>query len=190
MDAARNRAALIDAARRAFAESGEQASLERIARDAGVGIGTLYRRFPTREDLVAAVYETELEALVAAGAELREALPPDAAFRAWVDRYAAFVATKHGLAESLRPGEFAAAATAAQTRARVTGAIRGFLHDGIAAGTLRDDVTADDITTALVGTFLATRHATDATQAGRLIDVLFDGLRPQAPRPHGQRVGP
>lgn len=182
MDAARNRAALIDAARTVFAESDEQASLERIARNAGVGIGTLYRHFPTREDLIAAVYETELDAVVLAAVELRATLPADAAFRAWVDRYASFVATKRGMAESLREGEFAAAATAAQTRARVTAAIRGFLEDGIAAGTLRDDVTADDITTALVGMFLATRHATDAAQVGRLIDVLLDGLSPQSIR--------
>jgi AcrR family transcriptional regulator len=179
MDATRNRVALVAAARTVFAESDEQGSLERIARDAGVGIGTLYRHFPTRQDLVAAVYEAELDAVLVAAAELRETLPADAAFRTWVDRYATFVATKRGMAESLRAGEFAAAATAAQTRARVTEAIGTFLDDGIAAGTLRDDVSADDITTALVGTFLATRDATDAKQAGRLIDVLFDGLRPQ-----------
>lgn len=180
-DAARNRAALIAAARAVFAASDDQGSLERIARDAGVGIATLYRNFPTREDLIAAVYEAELDAVLQAATELRAGLPADAAFRAWIDRYAAFVATKRGLAESLRAGEFAAAATAAQTRARVTVAIQGFLDDGVAAGTLRTDVSADDIATVLVGLFLATRSSGDAAQVGRLIDVMLDGLRPPHP---------
>lgn len=182
-DAARNRAALIEAARDAFATAGGDVSLEGVARAAGVGIGTLYRNFPTREDLVAAVYATELDAVLAAAEELRAAMPADAAFRAWIDRYAAFVAAKRGMAETLRVGALAETAETARTRERVNEAVEAFLRAGAEAGVLRSDVAADDVTAALVGAFLATR---DAAQLSRLLDLLVDAL--QSRRGAGEEV--
>jgi AcrR family transcriptional regulator len=180
VDAARNRAALLDAARDAFTTTGSDASLEAIARAAGVGIGTLYRNFPTREELMAAVYAAELDAVIAAADALPTTMPPDEAFRAWITRYSAFMATKRGMAEALRSGGLAAAATANRTRERVRAAVAGFLQAGADAGTLRADVSADDVTTALVGILLATRDTPDPAQTERLLDLLVDGLRPRA----------
>ena len=177
-DALRNRAALVDAARAALADAGEKVSLEGIARTAGVGIGTLYRHFPRREDLVAAVYAGELDAVVGAADALVGGGPTAAeAFRAWCDRYAVFVAAKRGMAETLRPGALAGAAADAGTRGRVTGVVRRFLDAGQADGSLRDGHDADDVTTALVGVFLATRDAPDPDQLGRLLDLVVAGLR-------------
>ena len=171
-DAARNRALLVDAARAAFASGGEQVSLEAIAREAGVGIGTLYRNFPTREDLIAAVYASELDAVIAAADGLHDARPADVALRTWLDRYAAFVMTKRGMAESLRAGALADAANTAHN-----GAVGAFLQAGAQTGVLRGDLAADDVTTALVGLFLATRDVADPAQIARLLDLLVDGLR-------------
>jgi AcrR family transcriptional regulator len=176
-DAARNRVLLVDAARAAFAAGGEQVSLEAIAREAGVGIGTLYRNFPTREDLVAAVYASELDAVIAVAHDLHDARPADVALRTWLDRYAAFVMTKRGMAESLRAGALADAANTAHTRERVNGAIGAFLQAGAETGVLRGDLATDDVTTALVGLFLATRDVADDAQIARLLDLLVDGLR-------------
>lgn len=178
-DAARNRAVLVEAARSAFASGGDEVSLESIARAAGVGIGTLYRNFPTREDLVAAVYASELDAVTAAGEELLAAGRADEGLRAWLERYAAFVTTKRGMAESLRPGALADAARAARTRERVNGVVAAFLEAGSRSGALRGDLAADDVSTALVGVFLATRDVADRDQIARLLDLLVDGLRPR-----------
>ncbi|SDZ15355.1 TetR/AcrR family transcriptional regulator [Herbiconiux ginsengi] len=179
VDAARNRVALLDAARDAFSDDDADASLEAIARAAGVGIGTLYRNFPTREDLVAAVYATELDAVIAAADPLLRTKSPDQALRAWTDRYAAFVATKRGMAESLRAGALVGAAAANHTRERVNSVIGAFLAAGTETGVFRTDVQADDVTTALVGFFLATRDSPDPAQTSRLLDLLIDGLHPR-----------
>src|SRR6201997_5400778 len=102
-DARRNREKLLEVATAAFAAAdGRAVSLESIARDAGVGIGTLYRHFPNREALVEAIYRTELAEVAGAAAELLKRHPPRAALRRWMDRYAGFVAAKRGMAESLR----------------------------------------------------------------------------------------
>jgi AcrR family transcriptional regulator len=175
-DAARNRAALVDAARSAFTATGEDPSLEGIARSAGVGIGTLYRNFPTREDLIAAVYANELDAVVDA-ADRSHPAPAADAFRAWLDRYAEFVAAKRGMAETLRVGALVGAAGAADTRGRVNAVVRGFLDAGAADGSLRDGLEADDVTTTLVGVFLATRGSSDPAQIGRLLDLVVEGVR-------------
>lgn len=175
-DAARNRAALVDAARHAFTDGGEDASLEGIARAAGVGIGTLYRNFPTREDLVAAVYGSELDDVVAAADGPAHGRAADA-FRAWLDRYAEFVATKRGMAETLRVGALVGAAGAADTRGRITAVVRSFLDAGAADGSVRSDARADDVTTALVGIFLATRGTDDPSQVTRLLDLIVGSVR-------------
>ncbi|MFJ2979897.1 TetR/AcrR family transcriptional regulator [Curtobacterium sp. NPDC087082] len=184
-DAARNRQRVVDAARAAFTAQGEDTSLEAVARAAGVGIGTLYRNFPTRDDLIAAVYRAELDAALATVDEL---LAPGTgsgsaadAFRAFAGRYAEFVVTKRGLAETVRAGALRGTAEAAGTRERVNAAVQRFLDAGAADGSLRAELLADDVTAALVGILLSTRDAVDAAQTGRLLDILVAGLsRPAA----------
>jgi AcrR family transcriptional regulator len=176
-DAARNRAKLVDAATRAFAASGEDTSLEGIARAAGVGIGTLYRNFPTREDLVAAVYAAELDAALDTVDTLLRTMPADEAIRAFMHRYAGFVRTKRGLAEVLREGALRSTAESVGTRDRVNASIGDLLAAGVEQGLVRADVLADDVTAAMVGAFLTTRDVADEAQTGRLIDLLVAGLR-------------
>lgn len=179
-DAARNRERLVAAALDAFTATGVDTSLEGIARAAGVGIGTLYRNFPTREDLVAAVYRAELDAALDTVDDLLTSTDgrssAAAALRVFVGRYAEFVATKRGLAETVRAGALQGAAEAAGTRRRVNDAVQRFLDAGAADGSLRSDVLADDVTAALVGILLSTRDTADADQTERLLDILVAGV--------------
>jgi AcrR family transcriptional regulator len=173
-DAHRNRERLLQTATAAFAASGgTTVSLEAIARDAGVGIGTLYRHFPNREALVEAVFCTELAEVSSAAAGLLQRHPPIVALRHWMDRYATFVAAKRGMAESL--GALFAAGTVqpSETRAGVLHAVDTLLRAGAVDGSLRSDVRADDVVSSLIGIFIAS-HSTD--QAGRMLDLLVDGL--------------
>jgi AcrR family transcriptional regulator len=149
--------------------------LETVARKAGVGIGTLYRHFPSREALIEAVYRAELERLCASADELLAELAPDAALRAWMRRYAEFVATKRGMAEALCAVVASGAVTSSQTRERLSTAIRTMLDAGAAAGSLRADVAAEDVTAGMAGILLA---AATPEQVERLLDLLLDGLRP------------
>lgn len=182
-DARRNRERLLAAARDAFTPTGDAApaeaevSLEAIARAAGVGIGTLYRNFPTRQDLIAALYHRELDDVVAAAEPLLAAGPADRALRAWADRYAAFVATKHGMAEALQHVLTTGAVDRDDTRSRLRAVVARFLAAGVADGTLRDDVQADDVVVTLLGVLLATRATADPDQIGRALDLVLDGLR-------------
>jgi len=190
VDAQRNRARLIEVARAAFAAGPQGAAapvtLDAIAREAGVGIGTLYRHFPTREALTEAVYRTELDGVLAQAAVLLRDQEPVAALRSWMDAYAAFVTTKRGMAESLRSLLQAGTITAVQTRQRVTDTIQTFLDAGVQAGSLRADVRADDIAASLVGVFLATPGPTQSDQASRMLDLLVAGIRS---RPDHGRLG-
>ncbi len=178
--ARRNRESLIAAARAAFTESGPTVPLESIAQGAGVGIGTLYRHFPTRETLVEAVYAAELDDVTSSARHLLEQLPPAEALRAWMERYAQFSATKHGVIDSLRAG-WAAGRITPPTRDRITAEIAAIVKAGAESGTLRHDVAATDVTTLLLGVLLSTaREATEETpeQVARLLDLIVDALRP------------
>jgi AcrR family transcriptional regulator len=181
VDAQRNRARLIEVARSAFATSPHAAaapvSLEAIARQAGVGIGTLYRHFPTREALIEAVYRTELDGVLGQAAVLLGEHDPVSALRLWMDAYAAFVTAKRGMAESLRSLLQAGTITSSQTRQRVTDTIQTFLDAGVHAGSLRADVRADDVAASLVGVFLATPDPAQSDQAGRMLDLLVAGIQ-------------
>jgi AcrR family transcriptional regulator len=173
-DAQRNRQRLLVAATAAFtAGDGTTVSLEGIARDAGVGIGTLYRHFPTREALVEAVFCSELAEVAASAGELLECHPPAVALRRWMDRYAGFVAAKRGMAASLQAMFAAGVVQPSQTRGSVVGAVTTLLNTGAADGSLRHDISPDDVVSSLIGIFLAS-HSTE--QAGRLLDLLVDGL--------------
>ncbi len=177
-DARRNRERLLAVARAAFAAADDTVPLEGIARDAGVGIGTLYRHFPTREALVEAVYAAELDEVATSAPFLLEQLSPDAALRAWMDRYASFVATKRGMIDTLRAGWAAGRIATPTTRERITAVIGTFLAAGAGEGRLRGDVNAEDVTAILLGVFLSTAASSTPEQTGRLLDLIVDGLRP------------
>jgi AcrR family transcriptional regulator len=177
-DAQRNRQRLLDAARRAFGSGSPAVTLDAIAREAGVGIGTLYRHFPTREALVEAIYRAELSRLCDGAGELLAAQAPGAALRSWMDRFAEYVATKREMADALRAVIASGAITASQAREQLSAAVQTMLDAGAADGTLRGDVGAQDVVATLVGIFLACGQPDQRDQAGRMLDLLMDGLRP------------
>ncbi|WP_328318860.1 TetR/AcrR family transcriptional regulator [Streptomyces sp. NBC_00388] len=179
-DARRNREKLLTAARAAFTAADDTVALEAIAREAGVGIGTLYRHFPTREALVEAVYAAELDDVTADATALLAGLPPEAALRAWMDRYAAFVATKRGMIDTLRAGWASGSMATPTTRERITAAIAGLLTAGVRAGSFRADVEPEDITALLFGVFLSTAASNSPDRTARLLDLVVDSLRPLA----------
>ncbi|MGW0182288.1 TetR/AcrR family transcriptional regulator [Nocardia sp. NPDC003345] len=174
-DARRNRDRLLTAARAAFTAS-DTAALESIARDAGVGIGTLYRHFPTREALIDAVYAAELDDVTAGADTLLSELPPERALRAWMDRYTEFVATKRAMIGSLRAASAAGGPAASSTRERITATIATLLAAGARSGALRADIDPDDVTTMLLGVTLATAADETPDRADRLLDLILDAL--------------
>jgi AcrR family transcriptional regulator len=178
-DALRNRDALVAVARTAFSTATRPVPLEDIARAAGVGIGTLYRHFPTREALVEAVYSAELDEVVSSAATLLSELTPAPALRAWTRRYAEFCVMKRGIMDTLRAGWASGRISTPATRERINGAIGEILTAGAADRTLRSDVAADDVTTMILGIVLSTGPTAPLSQITRLFDVLVDGLLPR-----------
>jgi AcrR family transcriptional regulator len=176
-DALRNRERLLDAAVRAFTSVGLDATLEAIARDAGVGIGTLYRHFPTRDALIEAAYRNELARLCDAVPELLEAAEPHDALRVWMDRYIDYMTTKRGMAAALQAVIDSGGNPYEHSRDRLIGAIDAMLSAGVAAGTLRSDVVPADVFAAVSGVSLTAGRPEQRDQAGRLLDLLLDGLR-------------
>ncbi|OBY31889.1 TetR/AcrR family transcriptional regulator [Mycolicibacter kumamotonensis] len=173
-DARRNRERLLAAAAAAFGGSdGSPVPLEAIARDAGVGIGTLYRHFPNREALVEAVYRAELGDVAAMAEKLLANHPPKVALRRWMDRYAAFVAAKRGMADSLRAVVESGAMEPNETRERIVSAVDLLVRAGADDGSLRADVRADDVVSSLIGIFLTSGSS---EQTGRLLDLLVAGV--------------
>jgi AcrR family transcriptional regulator len=183
-DAQRNRERVLEAAKAVFSAGGSEASLEAVARKAGVGIGTLYRHFPTREALYAAVYRREVEQLGELAEELKTEAAPVDALRQWLRANVEFVATKKGMAAALA---LASTAPPSELTAfsfeRLTKAIRILLDRATAAGEIRADVSAEDLLRTLVGMCLL--HDQPGWQAGviRMLDVLVDGLRVQPGKP-------
>lgn len=178
-DAARNRERLLEIARQQFSERNSSVTLEEIARQAGVGIGTLYRHFATREALVEAVYRSELDALMADGEDLIGKYSAFQALRLWMDRYVRFVVTKHAMHDTLSSAFTSRSGPSFETRGRIRTSIARFLSAGIADGTIRADVGEDDLTVSLAATVLAMRLASDQDQLRRVLDLLMDGLRPR-----------
>ncbi len=176
-DAARNRERLIEAASAAFATGDKEVSLEAIARDAGVGIGTLYRHFPTRDALVEVVHRDGLSTVLTRADELLATHDPATALRLWMDDYAQFVTRKRGMAESLRALSQAGVIAASDTRIRIAQTVQKFLDAGADAGTLRSDVQAQDVANTLVGVFLASPDLPRSEQTGRMLDLVFAGIR-------------
>ena len=181
-DAERNRARLLEAARAAFASGQAAVTLEQIARDADVGIGTLYRHFPSREALVEALYREELAHLCASAGELLAAQAPDRALRSWMDRFAGYATAKREMADALCAVFASGAVTVSQAREELTAAVQQILDAGTAAGTLRDDVRSEDIVATIVGMFAATSLAGGREQLERMLDLLMDAVRRPGPR--------
>ncbi len=176
-DAQRNRDRLLDSAVRAFSTDGADVTLDAIAKDAGVGIGTLYRHFPTREALVEAAYRNELGRLCDAAPELLQTTTPDKALRVWMDRFVEYMTTKRGMADALRAVIASGGNPFAESRARLTGAIETLLTAGAAAGAIRSDIAPVDVLASLSGVSLAAGEPAQREQAGRLLDLITDGLR-------------
>ncbi|MBD0736878.1 TetR/AcrR family transcriptional regulator [Streptomyces sp. CBMA29] len=179
-DAQRNRDRLLAAAVRAFAHDGPEVTLEAIAKDAGVGIGTLYRNFPTREALVEAAYRNELTRLCDAAPRLLTTSPPDVAARAWMDHFIDYMTTKRGMADALRAVIASGGDPFAHSREALLGAVGTLLRAGAEAGTLRADADPDDVLVGLGGVALSAGGPERRAQAGRLLDLLMDGLRYRA----------
>lgn len=176
-DAQRNRDRLLDAAAAQFAARGTDSSLEAIAKAAGVGVGTLYRHFPTKDALLAAVYRQEVEQLHAAAAELLRTEPPDEALAHWLDRFVGYAATKRGMGEALRALVNSRTGIGIDVRALLLDAIETLLQAGVAAGSLRSDIEPADVLRATGAVWLMPDEPGWQDQARRLLRLLMDGLR-------------
>jgi AcrR family transcriptional regulator len=176
-DAQLNHDRLLDAAARSFARDGSEASLKAIAKEAGVGIGTLYRRFPTREMLIEATYRNETTRLGEAAVKLLKKLAPLDALRAWMDRFVDYMATKHGMAEALPAILASEGDLRMETRDLLTEALATLLAAGATAGSIRPDADPNDVLMALGGVTLIAGDPGQHELAGRLLDLLVDGLR-------------
>jgi AcrR family transcriptional regulator len=176
-DARRNREKLLEVAAARFVDAGTDVSLEAIAREAGVGIGTLYRHFPTRNALVEAAYRSELERLTGAPGELLAEHEPDAALAAWMDRFVEYAEAKNGMRSALQAVAADGANPFAQSRAGMLGALETLLDAAQAAGTVRADVDAEDVLRAMGGIWLMTDEPGWQDRARRLLGIVMDGLR-------------
>lgn len=176
-DSVRNRELLLQAAAAVFGAGGPDASLEAVARRAGVGIGTLYRHFPTREALFEAVYRHEVEQLAEQAEQLKTAAVPVEALRSWLRSNVAFVATKKGMAAALALAVNKKSDLTAYSSDRLTRAVASLLDRAVAAGEIRADISPEDLLRALVG--MCYLHDQPGWQESvlRLVDVLVDGLR-------------
>jgi AcrR family transcriptional regulator len=182
-DAARNRARLLEAATALFAERGVETSLDDVARAAGVGIGTLYRHFPTREDLVLAVYGAQIQALDERSRELATSEDPGEALRDWMRGFVDFYAVKQGMVTLLRTMMNGSRSEHFEhTRATLREAAERMLAPAIAAGVIREDVAAPELLRALGGICLTSDpKTTPASSTLALVDLVYDGLRFGAP---------
>jgi AcrR family transcriptional regulator len=175
-DARRSQDALLHAAKAVFAASGVDAPIREIADSAGVGLGTLYRHFPRRSDLIAAVFRREIDACADIAATLAEAHAPFEALANWMQRYAAFVATKRGLAQALHSGDPAFDSLPGYFDRRLRPALRTLLDNATAAGVVRTDIDADELLSAVASLGMSARNAGPG-QAERMVALLVDGMR-------------
>ena len=176
-DSLRNRERVLEAATQIFSAGGPQASLEAVARKAGVGIGTLYRHFPTREALFEAVYRHEVDLLVDLAEKLSSNGDPVRALRRWLQANVRLAATKKGMIEGLQLVAHNASELKAYSFQRLTDAVGVLLDRAIAAREIRADVSPDMLLRALVGVFYSSGASNWQPDAMRLVDVFVDGLR-------------
>jgi AcrR family transcriptional regulator len=175
-DAQRSLDALLLAAKAVFASSGVDAPVREIAKSAGVGLGTLYRHFPQRSDLVAAVFRREIDACADAAPILSAEREPFDALADWMQRYAAFIAAKRGLAKALHSGDPAFDSLPGYFDQRLRPALGALLEAAVAAGEVRADVDADELLGAVASLCMSTQN-TGPGRAERMVALLIDGLR-------------
>jgi AcrR family transcriptional regulator len=185
-DAARNRERVLEAAKAVFSAGGPEASLEAVARTAGVGIGTLYRHFPTREALFEAVYRREVQQLADLAERLKEEAEPVEALQ-WMRSNVRFVATKKGMSAALALAAYKPSDLFSYSFQQLTRAVGGLLDRAIAAGEIREDISPEDLIRALVG--MCYMHDQPGWQKSvlRLVDVFIDGLRNRHTTPGSKR---
>jgi AcrR family transcriptional regulator len=176
-DAERNRIRLLETAKAAFAEKGSGASLDEIARTAGVGAGTLYRHFPTRDALVAAVYRNETEQLVAAATRLADTHPPVIALREWLLLFVDYIATKHGMSEVLNSIVGGTSDLYSASTAQVKQAMAKLVDRAVTSGDIRLDLDPLDLLRALAGVANIGLGPDGERAAKRLVDILIAGVR-------------
>jgi AcrR family transcriptional regulator len=178
-DAIRNRERVLEAAKAVFSAGGPDASLEAVAKRAGVGIGTLYRHFPTREALFEAVYRREVQQLTELAEQLKSEAEPVDALRRWMRSNVEFIATKKGMMAALALAVHGSSELYAHTFDRLTKAVGALLERAVAAGEIRADISPEDLLRALIGMCYIHDQPGWQTSVLRLLDVFIDGLRVQ-----------
>jgi AcrR family transcriptional regulator len=177
-DAERNRDRLLEAAKEAFTRSGANASLDDIAKQAGVGPGTLYRHFPTREALIEAVYRTGVEKLAAAERNFAETMPPVEALRAWMLLFVDHIATKKIIAPALNTPAGGHSKVFEASYNQIWEVIRALVKRAIKSGDIRKDLDPIDLLRALIGVSHVASSPDWQQSAKRLVDILITGSRP------------
>ncbi len=176
-DAQRNRDRLLKTAKAAFAEKGSGASLDEIARATGVGIGTLYRHFPTRDALIESVYRNETQQLAEAATRLADTHPPVEALREWMLLFVDYIATKQVMAEALNSLVGGTSALYAASGAQVKSAIATLVARAVASGEIRLELDPLDLLRALAGVANVSSSPNWEQSAKRLVDILIAGVR-------------
>jgi len=177
-DAERNRDRILEVAKDAFTQFGAEASLDEIAKQAGVGAGTLYRHFPSREALIEAVYRTEVEKLAAAERSFAETMTPIEALRAWMMLFVDYIGAKKIIAPVLNTLLGGASAVFESTHDQVWAAIRSLVKRAIKSGDIRKDLDPIDLLRALIGVSNVASTPDWQQSAKRLVDILITGSRP------------
>ncbi|MGW6057694.1 TetR/AcrR family transcriptional regulator [Streptomyces sp. NPDC055189] len=180
-DAQRNRERILEVALAELTHSAD-APLSAIAKKACVGQGTFYRNFPNREALVLEVYRYEVQQVADTACQLLQTRPPDQALREWMDRLAQYAMAKAGLADAMRKATSTQGTLAGVGHGPVTSAVTLLLKANEEAGTIRPGLTPDDFLLAIAGLWQIDPHGDWQTRAGRLLDLVMDGLRAGAPR--------
>src|ERR1700739_1818472 len=177
-DAQRNRERILEVAKEAFARSGANASLDDIAKETGVGAGTLYRHFPTRDALIEAVYRTEVEKLAAAEKQFSESLPPIEALRAWMLLFVDYIATKQIIGPALHSVVGGPSKLFECSRTQIQGAGDSLVKRAINSHDIRKDLEPFDLLRALIGVSHVASGPDWQQSARRLVDILITGSRP------------
>ena len=175
-DAQRKMNSLLKAALEIFAKSGVDAPVREIAEKAGVGLGTVYRHFPQRSDLIKAVFESRVDACAEAASELASEFEPAEALAQWMQRYVDFIATKRGLAAALHSGDPAYSALPGYFKTRLLPALEALLEAAVAAGAVRSGIDAEDLLHA-VANLCRVSHDKEPAYSRRMVALLVDGLR-------------
>ena len=177
-DALRNRERILEVAKAAFTRQGANASLEEIAKQAGVGTGTLYRHFPTRDGLIEGVYRNEVEKLAAAAGSFAETMSPLEAVRAWMLLLVEYIAAKHIIAPALNTIAGGASRLHEGSRSTIQDALDGLVKQAKRSGDLRRDLDASDLLRAMIGVSHIGSGSDWQQSARRLVDILIAGSRP------------